>query len=98
MDEYGKGNYRTQDNECTLGAKHRLDFGLPETRMRLMALCTFRGRAPVNFALTVLNGDPGYPASWRREVWPVCPRCHRALAPWPAPSGGSSRTQASAGF
>jgi len=49
--------------------------------MRLMALCTFRGRAPaVNFALTVLNGDPSHAASWRREVLPVCPRCHRALA------------------
>ncbi len=50
---YEKGNYRTQNNERIFGAKHRLDFGLPETRMRLMALCTFCGRAPaVNFALT----------------------------------------------
>ena len=34
----------------------------------------------VNFALTVLNGDPGNAASWRREVLPVYPRWHRALA------------------
>lgn len=46
-----------------------------------MALCTFCGRAPaVNFALSVLNDDPSHGASWRREVLPVCPRCHRALA------------------
>ena len=46
-----------------------------------MALCTFCGRAPaVNFALTVLNGDPSHAASWRSEVLPVCPCCHRALA------------------
>ena len=46
-----------------------------------MALCTFCGHAPaVNFALTVLNGDPSHAASWRREVLPVYPRWHRALA------------------
>ena len=49
--------------------------------MRLVALCTFCGRAPaVNFALTALNGKPHDPASWRRTVLPLCPRCRRALA------------------
>ncbi len=29
---------------------------------------------------TVQNGEPHESASWRRELLPVCPRCHKALA------------------
>ena len=35
---------------------------------------------PPPFALTVQNGNPRKTTSWCREVLPVCPRCHRALA------------------
>ncbi len=46
-----------------------------------MSPCTLCGRYPAaTFALTVQNGDPRKTASWRREVLPVCPRCHKALA------------------
>ncbi len=43
--------------------------------------CLFCGRTPAaSFALTVLDANPHKTSSWRREVLPVCPRCHRALA------------------
>jgi hypothetical protein len=43
--------------------------------------CAFCGRSPApEFALTALKGDPESSASWRREVLPLCGRCHRALA------------------
>ncbi len=46
-----------------------------------MHACTLCGRSPAaTFALTVQNGDPHVTASWRREVLPVCPRYHKALA------------------
>ncbi len=46
-----------------------------------MDACALCSRSPAaTFALTVQNGDPHVTASWRREVLPVCPRCHRALA------------------
>ena len=46
-----------------------------------MAHCTFCDRSPAApFALTALDGDSKEMSSWRREVLPVCPRCHRALA------------------
>ncbi len=46
-----------------------------------MGRCVFCDRSPVpTFALTIQNGDPHKTSSWRREVLPVCPRCHRALA------------------
>ncbi len=46
-----------------------------------MPACHFCGHTPaVTFALTVCDGDPEGVASWRREVLPGCPRCHRALA------------------
>ncbi len=46
-----------------------------------MCGCVFcdRSHAP-SFALTVQNGDPHKTSSWHREVVPVCPRCHQALA------------------
>ncbi len=46
-----------------------------------MGRCVFCDRSPAPaFALTVQNDDPRETASWRREVLPVCPRCHKALA------------------
>ena len=46
-----------------------------------MDACALCSRSPAaTFALTVQNADPHATASWRREVLPVCPRCHRALA------------------
>lgn len=46
-----------------------------------MPACHCCGRTPAaSFALTVQNGDRHKTSSWRREVLPVCPRCHRALA------------------
>ncbi len=46
-----------------------------------MEACALCGRSPAaTFALTAQNGDPHVTASWRREVLPVCSRCHRALA------------------
>lgn len=46
-----------------------------------MPACHFCGRSPAaSFALTVRKGDGNKTSSWRREVLPVCPRCHRALA------------------
>ncbi len=46
-----------------------------------MHRCVFCDRSPVpRFALTAQNGDQRRTSSWRREVLPVCPRCHRALA------------------
>ena len=45
-----------------------------------MPACTFCGRSPTaDHALTACSGDPEDIASWRREVLPVCPRCHQAL-------------------
>ena len=62
VNEYVKGNYRTQ-KRVLCGAERPLEFGLSQTRMPLVALCTFCGRAPaVNFALTALNGEPRDPA------------------------------------
>ena len=46
-----------------------------------MGRCVFCDRSPApTFALTIQNGDPRETTSWRREVLPVCPRCHKALA------------------
>ncbi|NIM52513.1 MAG: hypothetical protein GTO22_25250 [Gemmatimonadales bacterium] len=43
-----------------------------------MAFCG--STAGISFALTGLDSDPDDTAAWRREVLPLCPRCHRALA------------------
>ncbi len=46
-----------------------------------MSPCILCGRSPAaTFALTVQNGEPHESASWRRELLPICPRCHKALA------------------
>ncbi len=51
------------------------------SRLSVVALCFFCARTPApKFALTSLKGDTHKAGSWRREVLPVCPRCHRALA------------------
>lgn len=50
--------------------------------------CTFCGRArAVAYAVTVCNGDPELTESWRRDILPVCPRCHTLLT-----VGGAGRT------
>ncbi len=51
------------------------------SRLSVVAPCFFCTRtADPKFALTSLKGDTHKAGSWRREVLPVCPRCHRALA------------------
>jgi hypothetical protein len=47
-----------------------------------MGDCAFCGRSPApDFTVTACASDPQDGSShWRREVLPVCPRCHRALA------------------
>ena len=45
-----------------------------------MPACAFCGRSPTgDYALTACAGDAREAASWRREVLPVCPRCHKML-------------------
>ena len=45
-----------------------------------MPACTFCGHSPTaNYALTACAGNPEDTTSWRREVLPLCPRCHQAL-------------------
>jgi hypothetical protein len=53
-----------------------------------MPACTFCGRSPTaDYALTACAGNPEDTTSWRREVLPLCPRCHKALED----AGGAGR-------
>ncbi len=80
VNEYEKGNYRTQDNEWFMEPNTDRTSGCRRQGCALWRSALFVAAPAVNFALTVQNGDPHVTASWRREVLPVCPRCHRLLA------------------